>query len=360
MPISLQRRRAKSEFLPPRLPPAAGSDARAPWPGRLLVALGPMRHRMRRVHPTKGGWVFLSTLLAVAMAAMNTGNNLLYLVLAAMLALVAVSSVLSEWSIRGLTVSRSLEQDAFAGEPVAGRWQLRNPRALAAAFDIRLEEVCGRHASLVGAAQADIPELRAGESLVVPALWCFAHRGVHRVELVRISTAWPFGIFRKWYEREAQMDVLVFPPRTTGLARSSAHGGVGGTNAVGVQRLRPTGSGEFLGLREYRPVDDARLIHWRSSARTGRLLSAERADLGSLESVELRVDAPTSGDQRARSLLFEKRIERAAGRLWQLIDDGAQVQMVLLAERLPVARDAAGRRALLRVLALVELPKSGS
>ncbi len=300
--------------------------------------------------------MFLSTLLAVALAALNTGNNLLYLVLAAMLALVAVSSVLSEWSIRGLRISRSLEQEAFAGEPVSGRWQVRNTRPLAAALDIRLEEASTRHASLVGSARADLAELGAGCRSVVSASWCFRHRGIHRIEAVRISTAWPFGIFRKWYEQEAEMDVLVFPGRVSGFGSAAVRPvGVGTAEHVREQ-VRPAGRGDFVGLREHRPGDDPRTIHWRSSARRGRLLSAERSESGSSGLVQLCVEAPPDGEVRERSRLFEERIAHATSRLWELVEDGMEVRLILLGVHLPVARDVASRRVVLRSLALVELP----
>ncbi|TMR08954.1 DUF58 domain-containing protein [Nonomuraea turkmeniaca] len=40
----------------------------------------------------------------------------------------------------------------------------------------------------------------------------------------------------------------------------------------------PHGTSTFAGLREYQPGDDPRLIHWRSTARTGALLVQERVD----------------------------------------------------------------------------------
>ena len=311
------------------------------------------------MRPTREGWVFLSTLLAVALAALNTGNNLLYLVLASMLALVAVSSVLSEWSIRGLRVSRSLEQEAFAGEPVRGRWQVRNTRPLAVALDIHLEEVASRHASLATSAGADLAELSAGGRSVVPASWCFRQRGIHRIEAVRISTAWPFGIFRKWYEQEAQMDVLVFPGRLGGLGRRAPRPVGVGTVEHEHDAVRPSGRGDFVGLREHRPGDDPRMIHWRSSARRGRLLSAERSEDGSSGLVELSVDAPPDGEIRERSRQFEERIQQATARLWELVEEGMEVRITLLGVHLPIARDAASRRGVLRSLALVELPTAG-
>ncbi|MGB1780177.1 MAG: hypothetical protein ACPHQP_11530, partial [Longimicrobiales bacterium] len=60
----------------------------------------------RRIRFTSGGVVFTVGTTAVGFAAMNTGNNLLYLLLGAMLGFIAVSGWLSEQAIRGLRVER--------------------------------------------------------------------------------------------------------------------------------------------------------------------------------------------------------------------------------------------------------------
>ena len=46
---------------------------------------------------------------------MNTGNNLLYLVLGLLLSLVILSGVLSEMALRGLEFRRKLPRRAYAG-----------------------------------------------------------------------------------------------------------------------------------------------------------------------------------------------------------------------------------------------------
>jgi uncharacterized protein (DUF58 family) len=312
---------------------------------------------LRRVRPTREGWVFLTTLMAVAMAALNTGNNLLYLVMAAMLSLVAVSSILSEWSIRGLRVSRALEGEAFAGEPLGGRWRVVNRRALVPAVDIRVEEGFAAHARLGGTAPASFAAIAAGGAAVEEANWRFLCRGVHRMSAIRISTAWPFGIFQKWYEVAAPMDVLVFPGRAAGPASHPARGGGGRADADGGSTRASHGSdGDFLGLAEYRDGDDPRRIHWRSSARLARLVAADRGEDRQASVLEISVDAPGPGEARERSQRFETRIAEAAGELWRAVEAGREVRLSLLGQQQPAARDRAGRAQLLRALAMVELP----
>ena len=67
------------------------------------------------LRPTRAGWSFFVLTFGVGFAALNTGNNLLYLVLSQMLAFLVLSGILSEAALRGIRVERELPRDIFAG-----------------------------------------------------------------------------------------------------------------------------------------------------------------------------------------------------------------------------------------------------
>ena len=58
----------------------------------------------RTIWPTREGWWLLFAAVGLGFAAMNTGNNLLYLLVSMLLGLIVVSGVLSERSMRGVLV----------------------------------------------------------------------------------------------------------------------------------------------------------------------------------------------------------------------------------------------------------------
>ncbi len=340
-------------MLPRRPPPPRGHGALLTWG---LQRIQNLRRAVRRAQPTRQGWIFLAAMVAVALAAMNTGNNLLYLVLAAMLSLVGVSSVLSEWSIRDLQVSRVIEQEVFSGQWAAGRWELRNPRRFSPAIRVRVEEVAAGLAHLHGEVAVEFPLVAAGRTAVADARWCFEGRGIHRIEVLRISTSWPFGIFRKWYERAVPMDVLVLPAREQG-GTVHHHSSAAALGQFRGASIRGGSQGDDLrGLEEHRDGQDPRQIHWRTSARRGRLIRVLREGEGQAQRVELRLEAPAAGRQDERSRLFEERVGEVSGRLWEISQRGSAVRLVLLGEALPEVVDAASRSFALRALALVELP----
>jgi hypothetical protein len=69
----------------------------------------------RTLRITRTGRTYLVLTLGVGFGALNTGNNLLYLVLGLLLSLIVVSGVLSERCLRGLRVKRLGTESAFAG-----------------------------------------------------------------------------------------------------------------------------------------------------------------------------------------------------------------------------------------------------
>src|SRR3977135_3563862 len=71
----------------------------------------------RRLKFTREGKFFVGITLGVGFAAINTGNNLLYLLLGMLLALIIVSGLMSELSLRDLTVVRRLPLRAQVGRP---------------------------------------------------------------------------------------------------------------------------------------------------------------------------------------------------------------------------------------------------
>lgn len=340
---------------PPHGPPGPLLPPPAREPGRFGKALGGLRGRraaLRRVRPTAEGWVFFATGAAVALAAVNTGNNLLYLVFAAMLTLILVSGVLSESSLRSLEVQRRIDDRVFSNRPAAGTWVLRSTRGRVPHLAIELGEGAAGHARIAGSGVATVPWLRAGAQESRRGIWTFRGRGIHRLDRVRVSTTWPFGILRKWYEVLAQEEILVFPEPAEewdDVARDLP----AGTGAE-ADASRQGATGDLRGLRDHRPGEDLRLVHWRSTARLRRRVAVER-EAEAAGRMEVRVDRPGQGDAASRGEEFERRLSKATAAVLAATGRGAEIVLVLPEGPLPPVRGEAGLDLLLRRLALAEL-----
>lgn len=243
--------------------PLPGSLGRAAaLPGRALRALHGLWRRLRawrRIRFTPTGLVFTLGTFVVGFPAMNTGNNLLYLLMGSMLGLIAVSGWLSERTIRALEIHRKVPKGVTVGRPVRIEYRVENHKERLGSFAVDLAEQ-----GLPG--RAFLPTLAAGGSTTVRSLNHFRQRGVYPLDTVTVSTSFPFGFFRK--ERDLELaDELVIWPRTDRSVRAPEPAG-GKARQSGELPAGDRGSrGEYRGLREYRPGDDPRDIHWRTTAR---------------------------------------------------------------------------------------------
>src|SRR5215468_9242240 len=87
---------------------------------------------------TREGMAYLGVALIVGIAALNTTNNLLFIVLAAMLAAIVVSGFASAAVLRGLQLEVTMPEIAFAGKPIHAHIKLYNPRRWTPAFSVRV------------------------------------------------------------------------------------------------------------------------------------------------------------------------------------------------------------------------------
>jgi uncharacterized protein (DUF58 family) len=212
----------------------------------------------RRIRFTAGGVVFTVGACAVGFAAVNTGNNLLHLLLGAMLGLIGVSGWFSERTIRHLEIRREVPRAVTAGQEVRIQYEVVS-RGRLPALAVELSE--GELAE-----KAFLPRVEPGEPVLARAYHRFPRRGVYRLESVTISTAFPFGLFVK--ERDLRLPAeLVVWPRSDLPVRLPPPAGRPRWGPARVAAAAAGMRGDYRALHEYRHGEDARDIHWRTSAR---------------------------------------------------------------------------------------------
>ena len=224
----------------------------------------------RRLQFTREGRIIVILSVGVGFAAINTGNNLLYLLLGWLLSFIVASGVLSEQTIRNLTVDRRPPPRIHAGEPFLMEVVIKNGKPKRASYSIEVEDLMGKVPIDKRCYFLKIPE---GKSQRTSYRHTFVRRGAYTLTGYRLATKFPFALFRKSKDVDAPLEIIVYPARVSvprPPPRSSTRG-----DAIADRLGR---RGEFFGLRERRVGDDRRDIHWKSSARTGRLLVREYED----------------------------------------------------------------------------------
>ena len=234
---------------------------------RLRAAVRAWLRPPRKLKITGTGRTYLVVTMGVGLGALNTGNNLLYLVLGLLLSLIVVSGILSERSLKGLHVRRIGAEGAWAGEPFAFRWALQREAGLA--FALSVTELGG---AVEGAAFISI--LEPGPETVVRADALAPRRGPLSLTGIAVTTTFPFGLFAKTREYDAADVLLVYPRRVP--SRPTPTGLEQGPPGDSGDPRKNDGSGDVLGLRELVDGEDARRIHWLKSATAGKWLKILR------------------------------------------------------------------------------------
>lgn len=306
------------------------------------------RARTRRspegIRITKVGlWYVLFAVLA-AVAATNTGNNALYMVVAVMLAVLVVSGLVSRANVDHLGLSLTVPDEVFANAPFVAELSLTNrsvwmPRWLllvaGSRSQPRLVELLGRRQT----AHARL-ELMIGR------------RGRRPMPSVHVASLFPFGFFRKGVRYRLDRQMIVYPEL---FARGGSREREGGR--FGETASRHAGWGHDLhALRAFRPGDDPRSIHWKQTARTGELIYMERSAeesrrLAIVLDNRVRADDP---DPAATAERFERLVSEAATVALDALDGGLEVELTTRDHTLGFGSGRRHRGALLELLALVE------
>jgi uncharacterized protein (DUF58 family) len=321
-------------------------------PRGLLARLRAQRDRRPRLKFTRDGRYFVGLTLGVGFAAINTGNNLLYLILGMLLSLIIVSGILSEMVLRGLTVRRQLPQQIFAGHPFLTGITLDNDKSRLPSFSIEVEDVVRGQSVTKKCYFLKVP---AGARQQTSYRGELPRRGAYRYDAFLVSTRFPFALFRKSHTLPAADEVVVLPrihPVDVQPEAAQTQLGASARPERGVGR-------EFHGLRPYRDGDDARDIHWKRSARERKLVLREYERETSLRAVVClnTLLPPGTAAPEPDSALGEgldRSVDLAASLVVHLHEQGYEVLLVTATGRLPVHGDGRGLKRALRSLALLE------
>ena len=314
---------------------------------RLVQRLTQSRKWQRRLKFTREGKFFVGITLGVGFAALNTANNLLYLLLGMLLALIVVSGVMSELSLRDLTVVRRLPLRAQVGRAHLVEIEVFNHKGRVPSYAIEVEDL---RAGQPADKRCFFLKISPKSAQVAAYRRTPMRRGRDAHVGFRIATRFPFGLFEKSREVPAEGELIIYPA-VDPVALPPAHHG----RAAGIETALERGRGEeFLGLRPLREGEDSRDVHWRKSASYGQLVARERAREARPDVViPLDLSKPKNATDEW-DLTFERRIRDVASRAVAHIKRGDSVAIRGARGVLVRADRSTGADPLLRFLALVE------
>jgi uncharacterized protein (DUF58 family) len=307
---------------------------------------------------TREGVAYIMLVLVIGIAAMNTGNNLLFIVVSAMLATIIASGIASAIDLHSVALQVSMPDYAFAGRTLLTRVTLHNERAFLPVFSVSVvppkrQQARAHRRWVVGEfvfpprswtgnpwvrwrdlqwrkiedrpldppifhGKAYFPYIAPRATATADVELTFPRRGRYQQEGLGLATKFPFSFLVKTRTVPLERELIVFPR-------------VEATDAM--LDVLPLITGEFetfvrgrgydlYRIREYADGDSARHVDWKATAKSGALKVREftREDERKLRIV---FDNPAPG--RVKAEAYERAIDLAASLAWHFAAEDTEL-----------------------------------
>ncbi len=336
---------------------------------------------------TKLGLIYVTIVVMIGIAALNTGNNLLYIVVAAMLAAILVSGVVSAIVLRDLELDVRIPEHVFAGETIRARSALANTRRWLPSFSVsvvpfnqgkkirqwqwkattfafpprrppqkqwltlpdrKLQRIArAAKSNCIFSGSTYFPYIPADDGLKADLDLTFTRRGRYKEDSFGLASGFPFNFLIKTRHVPMVREIIVYPS----VQHASDHIELLSTVAGEFETFVRGGGDDFYRLREYMPGDSARHLDWKATAKTGELKVREftREDNRILRIIFDNPDPSVLSTKK-----YEDAVAKAASLAWHF--KGQDVQMSYLTQN-HCGEDI---HAFLKFLATVEPARSSS
>src|SRR3984885_9775218 len=160
---------------------------------------------------TREGIIYLGAVFILVLAAVNTGNNLLFMILACTLAGILISGVLSRVVLTGVDLKFDMPEHIFAEQPVLAELELRNEKQTWPSFSLLVVGESKKSAAEVLTRPVYFPYIPRQSAARQKVELTFPKRGVYRQDAFGIRTRFPFGFFEKTRTVASNIEITIYP-----------------------------------------------------------------------------------------------------------------------------------------------------
>lgn len=229
---------------------------------------------------TREGLVYALVLFGLGLAGLKLQVNLIFLVLGLAVGPLFTSLFLSASTLKRVKIARRLPGYIFAGEPLHLDYVLENDRPYTAALALTVEDaIVPVDRTIPGAAgqtpRVFFPRVAGQDKARLRWQGASLKRGKYEFRSMELITRSPFGLLERRVTLGDPASLVVYPQigqltrRWHVIQRESTE------TRRGSRHDRSAQQQEYHGLRDYRPGDSPRWIHWRTSARLGEPMVKE-------------------------------------------------------------------------------------
>jgi uncharacterized protein (DUF58 family) len=288
---------------------------------------------------SREGKRFLIATVLITIAALNTGNNLIYLILSMMVSILVLSYFILRVNMYGLALEVSQNQPIFANSHADMSIKITNRKKIMPSYSIKVmmpEKLKG---------EAYFPEISgvSDMSKTVPVI--YANRGIYKYGDFFIESSFPFIFCSDRISCRVDGEVIVYPEirNINGMVPEI----IDELYELSISKIRR--GDEFSMIREFRYGDDWRRIHWKASAKTTKFMVMEYA-AEEPKKLTIILDNLMPHDNES----FEKAVSFAASISDKYLNEGFFVRLLTCRKVMPFGNDREHLFKILDVLAAVE------
>jgi uncharacterized protein (DUF58 family) len=224
----------------------------------------------------KAGWLYIVLTILIGFSAVNTGNNLIYIIASALLSYMLVSGAFGRRNLMNLDIELEIPDEIFAGSEIPIGIRLINQRSLMPAFLIRV---------IIQKRQCLFPFINAKAEAKQFCSIQFGNRGEYLIGDIHCSSVFPFNFFTRFRKLPHNFKLIIFPkPQQCGTVplhdRRTRLKGDASTLAIGYDS-------DIISIKDYTSGDPLKYISWKSTAKTGVLKTKE---LSAIEMQQILLD----------------------------------------------------------------------
>ncbi len=222
---------------------------------------------------TNTGWLYIALTIFLGVAGVNTANNLIYLIVSALLGFMVVSGFFGKRNLSKIDIDAEIPQEIFANKEFPLKISLKNLKGFLPIFLMRvmiMQDGQKLYESLFPF--VDKKSYSSGYMDI-----SFKKRGRHIIKEVYICSVFPFNFFVRCRRLGASFDFIVFPePRKSALLNILEKERLS-KGAIQIDKIGY--ESEVLSMRKYIMGDPFKYINWKATAKTGALKTKELSSL---------------------------------------------------------------------------------
>ncbi|WP_036737719.1 DUF58 domain-containing protein [Persephonella sp. IF05-L8] len=212
---------------------------------------------------TKAGWIYIGLTIFLGVAAVNTGNNLVYLIVSAMLSFMGISGFFGRKNIDKLQIELKFPEEIYADVETPVKIVIKNQKRFLPSFLLKIS---------INNQKSVVPYIDPSGEFDLHLTLKYNRRGWHTLEFIEVCSVFPFNFFTRCKETPVNQKFIIFPKpeKCNLLVLYTSKKSVGDypSDIIGTQ-------GELLSIKDYSPGDPLKLVHWKATAKTGQLKTKE-------------------------------------------------------------------------------------